>query len=131
MIINLTQHIATESQWKAGVVDLPETQRKLLADVLTFEELPNAGEIRTRAKAVADIAIANGLGGDGKPDPMPETAMIGGALWLMVPLVQELEELGIRAVFAFSKRVATEKVMPDGTVQKVADFRHIGFVPAI
>ena len=58
-------------------------------------------------------------------------AMIGGALWLMAPLAAALREQGIEAVFAFSVRETEEQKQADGSVRKVAVFRHAGFVPAV
>lgn len=131
MIINLTQHAATAEQVAVGVVDLPAEQREALIDALTFESIPDAGEIRARAHDIAELACFNGLGGDDGDDPFPSHAMIGGALWLMPPLAKELRLRSIEPVFAFSVRETEEKVHPDGSVKKVAIFRHAGFVQAL
>ena len=131
MIINLTQHAATAEQVAVGVVDLPAEQREALIDALTFESIPDAGEIRARAHDIAELACFNGLGGDDGDDPFPSHAMIGGALWLMASLAKELRLRSIEPVFAFSVRETEEKVQPDGSVKKVAIFRHAGFVPAM
>ena len=131
MIINLTQHAATAEQVAVGVVDLPAEQREALIDALTFESIPDAGEIRARAHDIAELACFNGLGGDDGDDPFPSHAMIGGALWLMASLAKELRLRSIEPVFAFSVRETEEKVQPDGGVKKVAIFRHAGFVQAL
>ena len=131
MIINLTQHAATAEQVAVGVVDLPAEQREALIDALTFESIPDAGEIRARAHDIAELACFNGIGGDDGDDPFPSHAMIGGALWLMAPLAKELRLRSIEPVFAFSVRETEEKVQPDGSVKKVAIFRHAGFVQAL
>ena len=131
MIINLTQHAATAEQVAVGVVDLPADQREALIDALTFESIPDAEEIRDRAHDIAELACFNGLGGDDGDDPFPSHAMIGGALWLMAPLAKELRLRSIEPVFAFSVRETEEKVQPDGSVKKVAIFRHAGFVQAL
>ena len=55
--------------------------------------------------------------------------MIGGALWLMNPLIEELENIGT-PLFAFTKRVVEEIKQPDGSIKKIAIFKHEGFVPA-
>ena len=130
-MINLTQHAATTEQVAVGVVDLPAEQREALIDDLTFESIPDAGEIRARAHDIAELACFNGLGGDDGDDPFPSHAMIGGALWLMAPLAKELRLRSIEPVFAFSVRETEEKVQPDGSVKKVAIFRHAGFVQAL
>ena len=127
-IINLTQHIASAEQVAGGVVELPAEQREALIDALTFESIPDAGEIRARAHDIAELASFNGLGGDDGDDPFPSHAMIGGAFWLMAPLAEELKARNIQPVFAFSLRESSEIAMPDGSVRKTMTFRHVGFV---
>ena len=39
-IMNLTQHNATEDQLKAGVYEPSPEIKKLISELLTFEELP-------------------------------------------------------------------------------------------
>lgn len=128
MILNLTQHPSTSEQRAQGVVDLQGEALEALKQALTFDEIPPAEEIAQRAQYIAELACNNGLGGDDGDDPIPRAAMIGGALWLMGPLTEELYARGIQPLFAFSKRQVVEKTMPDGSVQKVATFAHIGFV---
>lgn len=130
-IINLTQHPASAEQIAAGVVDLPSEAREALIALLTFASIPDAEEIRGRAHDIAELACFNGLGGDDGDDPFPSQAMIGGALWLMAPLSEELRQRSINPVFAFSVRDAEEVTQPDGSVRKIAVFRHAGFVPAM
>lgn len=130
MILNLTQHKATPEQAAAGVVDLPEQQREELVALLTFGELPSPAEIKRRAWAVAELAAQNGLGGDDGDDPHPRAAMIGGAPWLMGPLEAALWAMAIKPVYAFSMRESADQPQPDGSIRKVAVFRHAGFVDA-
>jgi len=118
-IINLTQHAATAEQLAAGVFDVPnEGARRELLMQLTFNDLPEDGEIVERAAAVASIAMAFGA----------RAAMIGGAPYLMSALERELREGGITPLYAFSRRESVEEKLPDGSVRKVAVFRHLGFV---
>lgn len=130
--MNLTQHQATADQIAAGVFDLPAATRADLQALLTFGELPDEHEIRARAEQIAGIAAlcssAEDRGGAGG---VAIQAMIGGALWLMAPLAAALRECGIEPVFAFSVRETEEQKQPDGSVRKVAVFRHSGFVPAL
>ena len=49
----------------------------------------------------------------------------------MADLAKELRLRSIEPVFAFSVRETEEKVQPDGSVKKVAIFRHAGFVQAL
>jgi len=155
VILNLTQHNASEEQIKAGVVDLPSPYREKLVEILTFNELPSADEVKKRAGAIYDLVIdfyldANSpvkdevksmvISDDGKfgnKYQINETEfrkldiafMIGGALWLMKPLIEELENIGM-PLFAFTKRAVEEVKQPDGSIKKVAIFKHEGFVPA-
>lgn len=132
MIINLTQHPATADQILAGVVDLSGDQLASLKEALTFDSLPDAEEIRVRAEHIAELACYNGQSGDEGDSPLPQQAMIGGALWLMAPLAAALRARSIEPVFAFSVRATEEQCQAaDGTVRKVTVFRHAGFVPAV
>ena len=131
MIINLTQHTASAEQIAAGVQDLPAEQREDLVQALTFESLPTGAEIRDAAEIVAELSVQNGLGDNNGDSPTPESAMIGGALWLMAPLAEALRRRGVEPLFAFSTRESVEAVQPDGSTRKTAIFRHVGFVPAV
>ena len=124
MIVNLTQHSATPEQRADGVVDVTGDALERLIAALNFTVLPNSEEIKKRAKAIADVA-SEALGGS------HDEAMIGGALWLMAPLAEELRARGIQPLFAFSKRESDEVPQDDGSVKKVQIFRHIGFVDAV
>lgn len=118
-IINLTQHQATPEQKDSGVEDVPEGEdRKILFQALNFEDIPQVENIRERAAIVASLAKKFGA----------EGAMIGGAPYLMSSLEEQLKQVGIVPLYAFSKRESVEKVQADGSVQKVAVFRHTGFV---
>jgi len=115
-IINLTQHAASAEQLAAGVIDLPAGVRETVIAWLTFDSLPTASDVAQRADLIADAAIGSGY------------AMIGGAPFLMSALENALIERGITPLYAFSVRASTERAMPDGSVQKVNVFRHLGFV---
>ena len=128
-ILNLTQHLATPDQAKAGVIDLPELGRQQLQKLITFETLPDDTELSDRAHAVASLAaqyIEVLEARDGEPI---NTVLIGGAPYFMVPLEIALAHAGLFAVYAFSVRESVESQLPDGTVYKQNIFRHAGFVP--
>lgn len=120
-IINLTQHPATPEQIAAGVEDLRGPALEVLREFLTFDALPTRADIEAAAEGIATLAMALEY----------EAAMIGGAPWLMAPLEAALRRYGVRPLYAFSRREATEEAMPDGSVRKVAVFRHVGFVEAV
>jgi len=58
------------------------------------------------------------------------TAMIGGGPYLLAPLERALRRTGVDSLYAFSVRESSEERLPDGSVKKVAVFRHLGFVRA-
>lgn len=119
-ILNLTQHAATEEQVAAGVYDPTPEQRAQICALLTFENLPDEGELRRRAAKIAVIAIKEKV----------FVAMIGGAPWFMAPLERALETAGVMPWYAFSRRESVETTLPDGSVKKTQVFRHAGFVRA-
>ncbi|MGQ9671485.1 MAG: hypothetical protein ACUVWY_15215 [Desulfosoma sp.] len=131
LIINLTQHAATPEQVAAGVVDLQGEELAVLKKALTFESLPSEEKILRRAEFIAELAVQNGLGPDYGDDPIPDAAMIGGAPYLMGSLERALSNRYIRPLYAFSTREVEEQIQPDGSVKKVAVFRHKGFVEAV
>ena len=124
MILNLTQHPASPEQLEAGVVDLEGVDLEELKELLTFSELPGAGEPEARARAIAEIARRQ-AGDVGEDEEV--FAMIGGAMWLMAPLEKELANAGFQPVYAFSVRESVEETLSDGSVRKTAVFRHKGF----
>ncbi len=133
MIINLTQHSATPEQINQGVVDLPPELRTHLAELLTFDTIPNRPAVFQRAQDIAKLAIT---WLDNQPHPKDygrggaalAEAMIGGAPYLMVDLEAALLVHAIEPVYAFSVRESVEQTQPDGSVRKVAVFKHAGFV---
>lgn len=115
MIINLTQHNGTPEQ---GVTE--PANKALVQELLTFDALPSASGIRGRAEALASIAMQSGA----------DSAMIGGAPYLMSALESALLDAGIKPLYAFSVRESVDQVQPDGSTHKVAVFRHAGWVAA-
>lgn len=115
-ILNLTQHEASEDQKRAGVVDLPEAEKKILRGLLTFDSIPSRDCLVMRAAAVALIAKNEGA----------PSAMIGGAPFFMGQLEKALLVQDIAPMYAFSKRIAVDGT--DG--KKISIFVHEGFVGA-
>lgn len=70
------------------------------------------------AKRLADYAVSNGF----------RSVMIGGAHYFMSYLEQALFAAKVRPLYYFSKRVVVEKQNPDGSVSKVSQFVHDGWV---
>ena len=129
MILNLTQHVATDEQ-KAQLVVEPRMCKAKIQKLLTFEEIPTKEEIEARAKELAKIASSDAsfYAGDTDNEIWITRVMIGGAPYLMGALERALREYGFTPVYAFSKRVSEEITQPDGSVRKIAVFRHLGFV---
>ena len=117
-IVNLTQHQATPEQKEDGVFDLAPEGREKLAALLTFDEPPTAGEICDRARGIADLTRDRGV----------NAAMIGGAPYLMSALENELSAARILPLYSFSRRESVDTPQPDGSVRKVATFKHAGWV---
>ena len=122
-ILNATQHQATLEQLEAGIVDLPAEVRSELSKLLTFEELPTPTDLRVRSIQVAGMLLAQGA----KPG---DRIMIGGAPFFMEELADTLRRTGLRPCYAFSRRESVDQHQPDGSVRKVAVFRHVGLIEA-
>ena len=116
-IANLTQHRATAEQIADGVVDLKEEEQEQLKELLTFSEPPSYVVLERRACEVGEMIAGK-----------YSKAMIGGAPYFMSPLEERLESMGIEVLYSFSKRESQEIPQEDGTVKKIAVFRHVGFV---
>jgi len=119
-IYNLTQHPATPEQKAQGVIDLPDVDRRMLANLLTFDEIPSQDDMTSRAMAIVNLLADIAPGG--------QTVMIGGAPFFMSTLEGILIQAGHTPVYAFSKRVSVETQNPDGSVTKTNKFIHEGFV---
>jgi cell wall-associated NlpC family hydrolase len=129
MILNLTQHVSTDEQ-KAQLVVEPRMTKAKIQKLLTFEEIPTKEEIEARAKELARIAASEASMYAGDTDNMIwiTRVMIGGAPYLMGALENAVKECGFTPVYAFSKRESIDQPQPDGSVKKIAVFRHLGFV---
>lgn len=125
MVLNLTQHEATPDQIEAGVVEPSEADKALIRSLLTFQSPPCREAMRGKAEKLARLArrYSRRKGG-------PQRAMVGGAPFFMSHLEQALRDYGVSPVYAFSVREVEEQQHPDGSVRKVAVFRHTGWVEA-
>ena len=137
MILNLTQHKASCEQRKAGVIDLPKEYRTRLQDLLTFDELPTKKVVQDRVMKILELVykylsgnvekwenIIDDIMQDELEKNKINAFMIGGALWLMKPMIEDYSHF-TKVVFAFSKREVIEK---DDV--KTSVFKHIGFIDA-
>lgn len=119
VVVNLTQHNATEEQQAQGIVDVSNVQE--LRYALTFVGMPTKENIVNRAAVIVQIAKANGA----------KKAMIGGAPYLMTELERQLVSAGIVPCYAVSDRVTIEETLPDDSVKKTSVFKHIGLYEVI
>lgn len=118
IIVNLTQHVATDEQVEEGVVGLSDESMSYVRRLLTFNDIPCIAEIRARAEALAEVAA----------ECYADAAMIGGAPYLMGALEGALRQRAIKPLYAFSVRESQELTEPDGSVRKVTVFRYRGWV---
>lgn len=116
MIYNFTQHETIPYQKKFNIVDVPN--QEYLKSLLTFDVLPDSEELEKRAILIADYATEIGA----------KQIMIGGALYLMPYLIDELNKRNIISYFAFSKRVNKEIIVNDETVIKKSKFLMEGLI---
>lgn len=121
---NLTQHTATSDQLEAGVVEMAPADKAVVISLLTFDTLPDRGEINGRAELLG-LRLCKLADESGDRD-----VMIGGAPFFMGPLTERLQAYGLNVFFAFSARESVDETQADGSVRKVAVFRHKGFVEA-
>lgn len=116
VIYNFTQHETIPYQKKFNIVDVPN--QEYLKSLLTFDVLPDSDELEKRAILIADYATEIGA----------KQIMIGGALYLMPYLIDELNKRNIISYFAFSKRVNKEIIVNDETVIKKSKFLMEGLI---
>ena len=129
MIMNLTQHDATDDQLAEGVVELDAGSQGRVREFLTFEAIPDEADMQARAHAIAIIARDWAFGQDRRRNLQ---AMIGGASYFMSTLERVLRDpaYGIEPVYAFGKRESREIRLASHATRKVVDFKHLGFIPA-
>lgn len=112
-LINLTQHAGSTEQVSQGLIEPQD--KGAVQRLLTFTgEDILAQKIEARAESLAELALKEGA----------TAALVGGLPALMGPLCAALEDRGIAPVFAHSDRVSEDQTQPDGSVKKVAIFRH-------
>jgi len=124
MILNLTQHPATEEQAAVGVVE--PRDKEAVRRLLTFNDLPTEEEVQAAASGLAELASAE-VDAVADGDPL---VLIGGAPFLMAPLERSLRAFNLIPLYAFSRRESVEEIATDGSVRKTTVFRHAGFIKA-
>jgi hypothetical protein len=117
-ILNLTQHTATPDQLEAGVFEPDADTKAEIVRLLTFESPPTRREMSTRADMLAEIAALFDC----------DFVMVGGAPFFTSTLESALIKHDLTPVYAFSRRESVDEVQPDGSVRKIAVFKHVDFV---
>lgn len=121
ILINLTQHSLTAEQLK-DAVEVGNDVRDEVIELITFNGLPTAGEIKGNASRLAEICR----------DMRASHAVIGGAPYFMGPLEQALRKAGIVPLYAFTERVAVEVTNPEtGEVTKTSKFNFAGWIEGV
>lgn len=128
VIINLTQHLATPDQASAGLIDMPEDGglRAALTEALSFNHQPDQEELLRRARRVVGI-MADYAGG--MTALQGHKVMLGGFSALMHPLQAACLKAGMQVGYAYLGPCEwVDQLQPDGSVLKMAIFRHGGFI---
>ena len=122
-LVNLTQHALTQEQKDS--VDTAIEPRNM-ATFLNFDEMPTAQEINTRAHRMFECLIA--MLKSNAIYPGDCTVLLGGAPFFMSACEQVALYYGFQFCYAFSKRISKEVTQPDGTVKKISEFKHEGWI---
>ena len=128
VIINLTPHLATPDQASAGLIDMPEDGglRAALTEALSFNHQPDQEELLRRARRVVGI-MADYAGG--MTALQGRKVMLGGFSALMHPLQAACLKAGMQVGYAYPGLCeCVDQLQPDGSVLKMAIFRHGGFI---
>ncbi len=126
-VVNVTQHEPTSSQRDAGVIDFSPEVRAELLKLLNIEEIETGSEMTRRASAIVRLCQAEveNLVAQGYQEP---AFMLGGHPALTALIHQQMDLLGLRRCYAFSRRESVESTDPEtGKVNKQNVFLHLGF----
>lgn len=119
-IINLTQHLVTDDQAAAGIVNVQENLRSTLSAALTFPAVYTKADLESHAGRVYGTLLDH-LGAD-KCDGV----MIGGMPSFMPVLEKYLQSKGVRVGYACTDRVSVDVPDGKGGVTKTSVFKHVG-----
>ena len=124
-VVNLTMNEATSSQRDAGVMSRTLEDAHFIIRHLEFNKMPSAQELRVRAKVLANRA--NSMIGN----RAERAAMIDGEPFLMSRLEEQLKELKIQPLYAFTKWEPL--LQTDDTYLKKPRgyYKHIGFIKSV
>ena len=126
-VLNVTQHEPTSSQRDAGVIDFSPEVRAELLKLLNIPEIETGSEMTRRASDIVRLCQTESerLVAQGHPTP---AFMLGGHPALTALLHQEMDRIGLRRCYAFSRRESVETTdAVTGAVHKQNVFVHLGF----
>ena len=123
-ILNLTQHNSTKDQINAGIIDLPAEFKTALVGAITFPAIYTKADLERKARCVLEV-VRDYTGPQGGIGSI-EGVMIGGMPSFMPVLERVLSDYGIKVGYACTDRVSEDVQQSDGSVKKVAVFKHVG-----
>lgn len=115
VVLTLTPQALNDDMREAGVRELPAGRLPWLRDMLYFDDIPTAEELRLRAAAIATEASR---WFDGNYVAPPRYAIVGEPAVLLQALCDELEKRNIKPVFAVWGRVLKEVETPSGPARR-------------
>ena len=115
-IANITQHAATPEQVQDRVFDLLPEDRERLHKLITFPAQYTRQDLEVSAEGIVNLLKEYDC----------YSCMIGGMPSFMSVLEKALVKAGVAVCYARTERVSVDQAQPDGSVRKVAVFRHAG-----
>jgi hypothetical protein len=135
-ILNLTQHNPTDEQVAAGVFNFGnQDEMKRILTVKIADPLFGIANVSHACANEHLWQLTGGLFSDfvlpaRKEFPEDFAVMVGGFAPLVERVIVRCKQHGIQCLYALTDRVVSEEVQEDGSVKKVAVFKHCGFFPA-
>jgi len=126
-VLNFSCHRPAPDQIEAGVIEMGIREQKQLRTLTTYYGVSRPSDVDTelRVKALAKLALeeckAHGV----------DTILLHTALWIAVPLVEYLDSVGIKTVYAFCTREITPQIMDNGETRIKRTHKHECFVGTV
>jgi len=116
-ILNLTLNSSTKEQIDQGVVDLTESDKKLLIECLTFDHMPTYIQMVDKAEIIEDIVKKYNV----------DAAMIDCKPFFL-PILASCLSFQCQVLYPFYEEEIIEITKEDGRTEKISNCKHIGFV---
>lgn len=126
-VLNFSCHRPTFDQIQAGVIEMGVQEQKQLRTLTSYygSSQPRDEDTQTRVKALAELARTECFAHN------VDTILLHTALWIAVPLVEYLDSIGIKTVYAFCTRETTPQNLPCGDVRLVRTHKHACFANTV